>query len=587
MKKIILALCIVGIVYLIFKNESAMKIVFGLSFFLYAMNIMEESFAMLAGGRLETFLRKTTDKNYKSLLFGLISTSIMQSSGLVSLLAISFVGAGLITLGGGIGIIYGSNLGATVGIWLLAAFGFSFDIAKFAMPFIIFGIFMAFSKTKTIKGSGMLILSIGLIFFGIAFMKEGFEAIKQTINLADYAMPGYLGAITYALIAVVITALLQSSHATLILTLSALATGQINFENAAAIAIGSNVGSTVTAVLGSINASINGKKLTMAHVIFNLSLAFVSITFLWQFIDLINFISGLMGVKADDYLQKLAILHFTANLLGICVFYFLIGYMEKLLNEKIKFKAKKEHISTPNYLNEEVIASIEASKLALANENMHLFRNALSIVTKSLHFSTNDITSGLNPVEVISKRTTLNEIDFDKLYITRFKPLYNEIVNFAMRVELSHANDNDPKAFANVRRIAMECAEILKDMKSIEPNFYKYLQSNNDYIRGEYNNLRLQMLILLRMIFNIKDSKEVFKISKALSSEIHEFDVLSSKKVNELLSKNQITPAMATSLMNDSHLLQDIMRNIYKIARIVTIYDRANSLDLSIFQTIK
>lgn len=107
MKKILLLAFAIGGTYLIFKSESYLKIAFGLSLFLYAMKIMEESFQILAGGRLETFLRKTTDKNYKSFTFGLISTSIMQSSGLVSLLAISFVSAGLIGLGAGIGIIYG------------------------------------------------------------------------------------------------------------------------------------------------------------------------------------------------------------------------------------------------------------------------------------------------------------------------------------------------------------------------------------------------------------------------------------------------------------------------------------------------
>lgn len=587
MKRIFLTLFIVTGIYLIFKSESSLKIAFGLSFFLYAMKIMEESFAMLAGGRLEAFLRKATDKNYKSFLFGLTSTSIMQSSGLVSLLAISFVSAGLITLGGGIGIIYGSNLGATVGIWLIAIFGFSFDIAKFAMPFIIFGIFMAFSKVKAIKGTGMLILSVGLIFFGIAYMKEGFESFGDMVDLSKYAMPGYKGAVIFMFIGIVVTALLQSSHATLTLTLSALATSQISYENSLAIALGSNIGSTITAVIGSLGASASGKKLTMAHVIFNIIMGFTVLIFLWQVMALIDFLAGILHIGADNYLLKLALFHFTTNLLGIAVFYPNIGLMERFLNEKIKFKTKKEHIATPNYLNDDIIASVEASKLALANESLHLFRNTLSVVTKSLHFSKHDITSGLNPIEVIKKRSNIKEIDFDKLYATRFKPLYNDIITFAMRVEKSHPDDNDPRAFSNVRRIAIECAEILKDMKSIEPNFYKYLQSENEYIRGEYNNLRLQMLILLRMIFEVKDNKEIFGIARVLSNEIHKFDLLSSQKINTLLSLNQISPAMATSLMNDSHLLQDLVRSTYKIAKISEIYSRANSLDLSIFQNVK
>lgn len=585
MKKILLLAFAIGGTYLIFKSESYLKIAFGLSLFLYAMKIMEESFQILAGGRLETFLRKTTDKNYKSFTFGLISTSIMQSSGLVSLLAISFVSAGLIGLGAGIGIIYGSNLGTTTGIWLIAEIGFGFNIAKFAMPFIIFGVFMAFSKVKAVRGSGLLILSIGMIFFGISYMKEGFESVKDAIDLAKYGMSGYAGAAIFAIIGVVVTALLQSSHATLTLTLSALATAQISYENAIALAIGSNVGSTITAVLGSINASINGKKLMIAHAIFNIATALISLIFMFQFISMLNIVAEYLHIKDDDYLLKLALFHTFFNLLGVAIFYPNIGLMEKFLNEKINIKVKKEHTATPNYLTPDILGSAEAAKVALINESMHLLRNTLSVVTKGLYLSYSDITSELNPVEVIKKRSEINEINFDKLYITRFKSLYNEIVSFSMKFQ--NLNENDTKIFNGIRRTAVECAEILKDMRNIEPNFFKYLQSDNEYICGEYNNFRLQMLILLRMVFAIKDAREIFGISKALREELRKFDILSGRKIDQLLTQNKITSSMATSLMNDSYLLQDIVRNLYKIMKNTAIYGRENSLDLTIFGVAK
>ena len=576
MKKILLLAFAIGGTYLIFKSESYLKIAFGLSLFLYAMKIMEESFQILAGGRLETFLRKTTDKNYKSFTFGLISTSIMQSSGLVSLLAISFVSAGLIGLGAGIGIIYGSNLGTTTGIWLIAEIGFGF---------IIFGAFMAFSKVKAVRGSGLLILSIGMIFFGISYMKEGFESVKDAIDLAKYGMSGYAGAVVFAIIGVVVTALLQSSHATLTLTLSALATAQISYENAIALAIGSNVGSTITAVLGSINASINGKKLMIAHAIFNIVTALISLIFMFQFISMLNVVAEYLHIKDDDYLLKLALFHTFFNLLGVAIFYPNIGLMEKFLNEKINIKVKKEHTATPNFLTPDILGSTEAAKVALINESMHLLRNTLSVVTKGLYLSYSDITSGLNPVEVIKKRSEINEINFDKLYITRFKSLYNEIVSFSMKFQ--NLNENDTKIFNGIRRTAVECAEILKDMRNIEPNFFKYLQSDNEYICGEYNNFRLQMLILFRMVFAIKDAREIFGISKALREELRKFDILSGRKIDQLLTQNKITSSMATSLMNDSYLLQDIVRNLYKIMKNTAIYGRENSLDLTIFGIAK
>ena len=157
-----------------------------------------------------------------------------------------------------------------------------------------------------------------------------------------------------------------------------------------------------------------------------------------------------------------------------------------IIKEKINIKVKKEHTATPNYLTPDILGSAEAAKVALINESMHLLRNTLSVVTKGLYLSYSDITSGLNPVEVIKKRSEINEINFDKLYITRFKSLYNEIVSFSMKFQ--NLNENDTKIFNGIRRTAVECAEILKDMRNIEPNFFKYLQSDNEYICGEYNN---------------------------------------------------------------------------------------------------
>jgi len=584
MKRIFLVLLSIAVIYLIFKSESVLKIVFGLSLFLYAMKMLELSFTLMAGGKLEKFLRKTTDKNYKSFLFGFAATSIMQSSGLVSLLAISFVSANLIALGAGLGIIYGCNLGTVTGVWLIAIFGFGFDIAKFAMPFIIFGIFLSFAKSKSINGTGLLILSIGLIFFGIAYMKGGFESVKDLVDLSQYAMPGYRGVIVFSLISVVITALLQSSHATMTLALSALVTGQISYENAVAISIGSNVGSTIMAILGSISASPNGKKLMIAHAIFNITSAILCIIFVWQLIELVEVTSPFLHIAQDNWILKLTLFHTFFNILGVLIFYPTTGLMEKFLNEKVKFKQKREHVSKPRFLSEEALETSEGAKAVLVNENIHLFKNTLSIIAKSLYFSSEDIRSGLNAVEVIKKRSKVKEIDFDKLYDTRFKTLYNDIISFAIRAN-DDPEDPNARAFVDIRRGAVECAEILKDMRNIEPNFRRYLQSGNEYIRGEYNNLRLQMLHLLRMIFSVESNKDMFALSHELSTELRKFDILSTRKVDELLTKKKITSAMATSLINDSYLLQDIVRNLYKIVKITAIYGRKNPMDFSIFKS--
>ena len=277
MKNILFFSFIILISILMYISQSFLTIIFGVCIFLYAMSVLEKSFSMMAS--LESFLKKMTKSNFQSFIFGSVTTTIMQSSGLVSVLAISFLSAGLISLASGLAIIYGINLATITTGWFLAGFGLKVDIAAYSMPLIVIGMLCMINKTQKIKGFGYFLFSIGLLFLGISYMKGGFDNIKESIDLSQFAMSGIIGLLVYTFIGIVITVLIQSSHASLTLAIAALSVGQITYENAVGIAIGSNVGSTVMAVIGSINANIEGKKLTVAHVLFNVSCAIISIIF--------------------------------------------------------------------------------------------------------------------------------------------------------------------------------------------------------------------------------------------------------------------------------------------------------------------
>jgi len=209
----------------------------GVAIFLFGMLSLEEGFRSFTGGTLERMLRRTTSSTGKSVLFGIVSTTLMQSSSLVSVIAISFLSAGLITLAAGIGIIFGANLGTTTGAWLIAGFGLKVDIAAYAMPLLAFGVILIFQSSKSLKGIGYILAGMGFLFLGIHYMKEGFETFKETINLAEYAVAGYPGLLLFTAIGIFATVVMQSSHATLVLTITALAAGQITYENALALAI--------------------------------------------------------------------------------------------------------------------------------------------------------------------------------------------------------------------------------------------------------------------------------------------------------------------------------------------------------------
>ena len=179
------------------------EIAAGVAIFLFGMLSLEEGFKTFTGGLLERILKRTTDRLWKSMSFGIVSTTIMQSSSLVSVLTISFLSAGLITLSEGIGIVFGANLGTTTGAWLVAGFGLKVKISAYAMPMLVFGIILIFQKSKSLKGVGYVLTGLGFLFLGIHHMKEGFEAFKEGIDLVAYAVPGLKGLFIFTLIEVI------------------------------------------------------------------------------------------------------------------------------------------------------------------------------------------------------------------------------------------------------------------------------------------------------------------------------------------------------------------------------------------------
>ena len=285
-------------------SPNVKEIAAGVAIFLFGMLSLEEGFRALSGGLLERLLKTSTDRLWKSVGFGVITTAIMQSSSLVSVITISFVSAGLIWLSSGIGIIFGANLGTTTGAWLVAGFGLKVNISAYAMPLLVFGVILLFQKVKPLKALGYVLSGVGFLFLGIHYMKGGFEAYRQAVDLAEYALSGFFGLAVFTLVGTVATVIMQSSHATLVLIITALAASQITYENAMALAIGANIGTTVTALIGSMGANYQGKRLALAHLLFNLVTAAIAIVFIMQIIWLVDRLSTGFGIAADDYTLK-------------------------------------------------------------------------------------------------------------------------------------------------------------------------------------------------------------------------------------------------------------------------------------------
>lgn len=549
-----------------FKEISA-----GVAIFLFGMLALEEGFKAFSGGGLEKVLRKSTDKLYKSIGFGVLTTTIMQSSSLVSVLTISFLGAGLIGLAQGIGIVFGANIGTTTGAWLVAGFGLKVKISAYAMPMLVFGVILIFQKSKSLNGIGYILAGLGFLFLGIHYMKDGFEAFKSTIDLAAFSVDGIKGLLIYTAIGVFATVVMQSSHATLVLIITALSVGQISYENALALAIGANVGTTITAIIGSMSSNIDGKRLAGAHLIFNMVTGLIAIILMKQIMFSVDIVSEYFGIAHDDYTLKLAVFHTIFNIIGVVV---MIPFINKLVNFLEKyFKTKEETtiIDRAKYLNESVLALPATSMAAVIKETKHLYDNAFEIISHGINIHRKNIISDISYEVVLKENYSNNSFNIDKFYNRKIKGLYGEILDFSTRAQTLMSPQEVAKLY-KIKLANRDIVEAIKDTKHLQKNLIKYAKSENENIKKEYTIIRKGLAQTLRGIDKISKLSSVedimIEISK-LKIILEQYDILANGTIDNLIRNSHISNEMATSLMNDSAYAYDISKHLISMTEII------------------
>ncbi len=561
MRKIVLPIIFAVLAYGFWISPDFKQIAAGVAIFLFGMLFLEDGFKAYTGGVLEKILKRTTDKLWKSMTFGVISTSIMQSSSLVSVITISFLSAGLIGLTAGIGIVFGANLGTTTGAWLIAGFGLKIDIAAYAMPMLVFGIILAFQSSKTAKGMGYILAGLGFLFLGIHHMKEGFETFKETIDLSQFAVPGFAGLLLYTGIGIFATVVMQSSHATLVITITALAAGQITYENALALAIGANIGTCITAILGAISANVDGRRLAAAHLIFNVTTGVVAIVLMNQILVVVDWIAAHIGIAADDWTLKLSIFHSLFNTLGILIMVPLMGNLVKVLHQI--FPQPKADLVAPLYLNEAVTEFPDTLVETVRKEVLHLYDNAFEVLAHGLNLHRHDIRSDADLIELTQQPEKLMEFDIDDIYGRKVKVLYNAIVEFTSRTQADLPQEHMERIYV-LREAARDIVEAIKDVKHMRKNLVTYIVSDNPSIKAEYNKIRAQLGEILRELTTLRDAGEAADLVAldGLRLQMEENDVTLNGDLDRLIREGRITAPMATSLMNDSTYSYDVAKNL-------------------------
>lgn len=363
----------------------------GVGLFLLGMMIMTDGLKSLAGNSLKHLLSKFTGGTFSSIVSGASITAVIQSSSATSLMTIGFVSAGLLSFSQAIGVIIGANLGSTSTGWIVSAIGFKVSMGALALPLIGAGAFLRLFSNGRYTHSGMAFAGLGLIFLAIGLLQDGMSDLTENFSLHNFGSPTILQLFLLVLIGLVMTVVMQSSSAAFVITLTALVADTISFEQAAALVIGQNIGTTVKAYIASIGGTAPARRTALAHIGFNLFTGLVSLLlFPWL-------IPGVLKLGEvlhfQDYAILLSLLNTLMYLISVLVIVPLLNPFMKVIERMVPDRSAQ----LIKYLDPSVATipavAIEAVRRTLIKIMKELAATSATLFTKKQY--NNDIKNQL------------------------------------------------------------------------------------------------------------------------------------------------------------------------------------------------
>lgn len=321
------------------------------------------------------------------------------------------------------------------------------------------------------------------------------------------------------------------------------------------------------------SSNANGKRLAVAHFVFNIVTGSIAIIFLYQLADLVDTVSASIGIGSEDYAMKLALFHTIFNIIGVLAVSPFTGKLVVFL--KGLFNDEEKHITRAKYLDDIVIQVPESALVALEKEIIHLYDNATKVLAHALSLHRDSFYGRSDISQVVKNATTKIDIDINEFYETHIKALYGDIVHFATLSQEEMGEDDMRKVYYS--KIACKhIVEAIKDARELQKNINFYSKGENKVIKNEYNFLREKIAKVLDRIHSIRDNKddiEALTKVELLKEEIKELDMIESGRIDTLIRGEKIDSKMATSLINDASFAYDISRRLIEVATTLWIED--------------
>ena len=354
-----------------------------LGLFLYGMTLMSEALQKVAGDKLRNILAAMTSNSLSRILTGLFITAVIQSSSATTVMVVSFVNAGLLSLVQSIGVIMGANIGTTFTAWLISLLGFKADIAILAIPLIGFGFAFMMCKAKKKKSIGELIIGFALLFLGLSFLKDSVPDLQNTPEvlafLQQWTNYGYGSILMFVLIGTILTIVLQSSSATMALTLVMCNNGWIPFEMGAAMVLGENIGTTITANIAASVANVSARRAALAHCVFNVFGVIWVLVLFHPFLFVVSKVIMAMGLdnplvagaSANSTLYAISMVHTLFNICNTLILVWFTNQIAQFVTKIIKNKKEEGEVFRLQYIQGGVLNTAELSLNQAKEEIVH------------------------------------------------------------------------------------------------------------------------------------------------------------------------------------------------------------------------
>ena len=496
-----------------------LKLIGSLGLFLYGMKIMSEGLQKVAGDRLRSILTAMTTNRVTGVLTGVLITALIQSSSATTVMVVSFVNAGLLTLAESISVIMGANIGTTVTAWIISIFGFKVDMAAFALPLLAIALPLIFSGKSNRKSIGEFILGFSFLFMGLSYLKANAPDLNANPEMLafvqNYTDMGFFSILLFLFIGTILTMIVQASAATMAITLIMCANGWISLELGAALVLGENIGTTITANLAALTANTQAKRAALAHFVFNVFGVIWVLIIFHPFMELVNWVVDTFFQSNNPEVAisyKLSAFHSIFNICNVCILIWGVKLIERTVCALIHPKEEDEEPRL-RFITGGMLSTAELSILQ-ARKEIHLFaertHRMFGMVQDLMHTEKDD--------------------DFNKLFsrVEKYENISDnmelEIANYLNQVSEGRLSSESKLQIRAMLREVTEIESIGDSCYNLARTINRKRQTNQDFTEKQYEHIHFMMKLtddaLAQMIVVVeKPEHQSIDINKSFNIE--------------------------------------------------------------------